>query len=448
MKKPIEEMFLYKINYYFCRIFLTSLISHGLFAFFLGCFFTLGLTLSAHVVYLIYFLMMYPAYYLSAHYLAERKVGWRKEKIKRSCFIVALFQLDEVIITSVDRTHHDYIIRAMRKGYDVICEKPLTIDEEKAQEIITVQKQTGRNLRVTFNYRYAPYHTKIKELLEKDIIGDVFSIHFEWLLNTQHGADYFRRWHRNKHNSGGLLVHKSTHHFDLVNFWLSSQPKKVFAFGGLNFYGMHNAEKRGVETFYSRCYGSELAKNDPFAIDLSANEELREMYLEAEEDSGYIRDRSVFSDDISIEDTLGVTVKYETGTILTYSLNAYMPWEGFNVSFNGSKGRIEMKVIEKSYINAGGDKKDEGAAVLQSIQVYPMFGKPYEVIVEQEAGGHGGGDPRLLDDLFGEVKEEDPWNRAATHVDGILSILTGIAANHSIASGKAVAIDELVNFKE
>ena len=357
-------------------------------------------------------------------------------------------QPDEVIITSVDRTHHDYIIRAMRKGYDVICEKPLTIDEEKAQEIITVQKQTGRNLRVTFNYRYAPYHTKIKELLEKDIIGDVFSIHFEWLLNTQHGADYFRRWHRNKHNSGGLLVHKSTHHFDLVNFWLSSQPKKVFAFGELNFYGMHNAEKRGVETFYSRCYGSELAKNDPFAIDLSANEELREMYLEAEEDSGYIRDRSVFSDDISIEDTLGVTVKYETGTILTYSLNAYMPWEGFNVSFNGSKGRIEMKVIEKSYINAGGDKTDEGAAVLQSIQLYPMFGEPYEVIVEQEAGGHGGGDPRLLDDLFGEVKEEDPWNRAATHVDGILSILTGIAANHSIASGKAVAIDELVNFKE
>lgn len=172
------------------------------------------------------------------------------------------------------------------------------------------------------------------------------------------------------------------------------------------------------------------------------------MYLEAEEDSGYIRDRSVFSDDISIEDTLGVTVKYETGTILTYSLNAYMPWEGFNVSFNGSKGRIEMKVIEKSYINAGGDKTDEGAAVLQSIQLYPMFGEPYEVIVEQEAGGHGGGDPRLLDDLFGEAKEEDPWNRAATHVDGILSILTGIAANHSIASGKAVAIDELVSFKE
>lgn len=63
---------------------------------------------------------------------------------------------------------------------------------------------------------------------------------------------------------------------------MNSRPQKVFAFGGLNFYGMHNAEKRGVEIFYSRCYGSELAKADPFAIDLSANEELREMYLEAE----------------------------------------------------------------------------------------------------------------------------------------------------------------------
>lgn len=92
MKKPIEEMFLYKLNYYFCRIFLTSLISNALFALVLGCLFTLGLVLSARVVYLIYFLMMYPSYYLSVHYLAEKKVCWRKEKIKRLCFIITLFR--------------------------------------------------------------------------------------------------------------------------------------------------------------------------------------------------------------------------------------------------------------------------------------------------------------------------------------------------------------------
>lgn len=352
---------------------------------------------------------------------------------------------DAVIVTSVDRTHHDYIIRAMEKGYDVISEKPMTIDEEKAQAIIDTQKRTGKSLRITFNYRYAPHNTKVRELIRDGVIGDVFSVHFEWLLNTQHGADYFRRWHRNKYNSGGLLVHKSTHHFDLVNFWIDSKPKTVFAFGELNFYGMKNAEKRGVTDFYYRCHGSEAAKDDPFAIDLESNDELRELYLKAEEDSGYIRDRSVFADDISIEDTMGVTVKYKNGAILTYSLNAYMPWEGFHVVFNGSKGRIEMKAVEKSYINAGGDKADEGALTGKSLMVYPMFGKPYEVDVTEGIGGHGGGDPVLLNDIFGNP-EPDPFHRAASHIDGAMSILTGVAANKSIASGMPVEIDSLVKF--
>ena len=352
---------------------------------------------------------------------------------------------DYVIVTSVDRNHHDYIVRSMEKGYDVITEKPMTIDEEKTQLILDTQKRTGKSLRVTFNYRYSPHNTKIRELIRDGVIGDVFSIHFEWLLNTQHGADYFRRWHRNKKNSGGLLVHKSTHHFDLVNFWLGSYPQRVFAFGDLNFYGMANAEKRGVTDFYHRCYGNEAAKNDHFAIDLESNEELREIYLNAEADSGYIRDRSVFSDDISIEDTMGVTVKYKNGAILTYSLNAYMPWEGFVIAINGSKGRIEVKVVEQSYINAGGDKANEGALKTKSIQVHPMFGAPYEVPVEEKEGGHGGGDPVLLNDIFG-VPEEDPFNRAASHIDGAMSILTGIAANKSIASGMPVDVNSLVKF--
>lgn len=351
---------------------------------------------------------------------------------------------DYVIVTTVDRSHHDYIIRSMEKGYDVISEKPMTIDEEKAQAIIDTQKRTGRSLRVTFNYRYAPHNTKIRELIADGVIGDVFSIHFEWLLNTEHGADYFRRWHRNKVNSGGLLVHKSTHHFDLVNFWINSYPKTVFAFGDLNFYGMKNAEKRGVKNFYYRSTGSEAAKDDPFAIDLNASEDLRELYLKAEGDSGYIRDRSVFSDDISIEDTLGVTVKYNSGTILTYSLNAYMPWEGFNVNINGSNGRIEMKVVEKSYINGGGDKADEGALKIKSVKVFPMFAEPYEVEIIEKEGGHGGGDPVMLNDIFG-VPEEDPYNRAASHIDGTMSILTGVAGNKSIASGMPVNIKDLID---
>lgn len=352
---------------------------------------------------------------------------------------------DAVIVTSVDRTHHTYIIRALELGCDVITEKPMTVDEEKCQEILDAVERTGKQVRVTFNYRYAPHHTKARELIASGIIGDVTSIHFEWLLNTQHGADYFRRWHRDKRNSGGLLVHKSTHHFDLVNFWIGSQPDTVFAMGDLLFYGRENAENRGVTKFYDRATGHPNAQDDPFALPLDQNEHLKAMYLDAEAEDGYKRDQSVFGEGISIEDTMSVLVKYKNKAQLTYSLNAYLPWEGYNIAFNGTKGRIEMKIVEQSYVNSGGDKALEGAVKGVSILVFPMFGEPYKVEFETGEGGHGGGDPVLLNDIFG-VPVHDEFNRAANHIDGARSILTGIAANKSIRTGQLVKVDELVTF--
>ncbi|OAS89199.1 MULTISPECIES: Gfo/Idh/MocA family oxidoreductase [Metabacillus] len=352
---------------------------------------------------------------------------------------------DTVIVTSVDRTHHTYIIKALELGCDVITEKPMTTDAEKCQAIIDAVKKTGREVRVSFNYRYAPHNTKIRELIKDGVIGEVFSVNFEWALNTQHGADYFRRWHRDKRNSGGLLVHKSTHHFDLVNFWLGTTPETVYALGGLRFYGRENAESRGVTNFYQRAHGSEVAKNDPFAINLEENKHLKAMYLDAEKEDGYQRDQSVFGDGINIEDTLGVMVHYKNKAILNYSLNAYLPWEGYIVSFNGSKGRIEVHVREQSYINSGGNKEDEGRLEEKSITVMPMFSESYEVEIEEGEGGHGGGDPILLQDLFG-TPLEDEFNRAASHVDGAMSILTGIAGNISLNTGQPVKVDGLVKF--
>lgn len=370
---------------------------------------------------------------------------------------VALYDADEfdkmieeqkpdcVIVTSIDRTHHKYIIRAMELGCDVVSEKPMTVDNVKCQEIIDAVKRTGRKLRVSFNYRYAPHNSKVRELIMDGVIGDVKQVHFEWFLNTSHGADYFRRWHRDKRNSGGLLVHKSTHHFDLVNFWLGTKPKQVFAYGDLMFYGRENAENRGVTKFYTRVHGSENAKGDPFALVMEGNENLENLYLNAEKDDGYIRDQSVFGDGISIEDTMNVLVKYESGATMSYSLNAYSPKEGFRVVFTGTKGRMELDVSEFVYVNGAGQKELEGATKNKSIIVYPMFDEAYEVDIEEMKGGHGGGDPILLNDIFG-TPEPDPLNRAASHIDGAMSILTGIAANKSIATGMPVDIKPLVEF--
>ena len=126
----------------------------------------------------------------------------------------------------------------------------------------------GRKCRVTFNYRYAAAGTQLKDLLMSGVIGEVRSVDFHWLLNTSHGADYFRRWHRQKANSGGLQVHKATHHFDLINWWLSSVPEQVYALGGRNFYTPHTAERMGLGNRAERCLGCPEPIHCPFYFDL------------------------------------------------------------------------------------------------------------------------------------------------------------------------------------
>lgn len=362
---------------------------------------------------------------------------------------------DTVIVTTIDRAHHKYICRAMELGCDVICEKPMTIDEEKCQQIIDTKKKTGKNLVVTFNYRYSPRNTKVKEIINSGTVGEITSIHFEWLLDTSHGADYFRRWHRDKRNSGGLMVHKSTHHFDLVNWWISSFPKTVFAMGDLRFYGRANAESRGITEFYSRARGSEIAKKDPFALKVTEKDErIMGLYYNAEHEDGYYRDQNVFGDGISIEDNMAVMVRYENKVILNYSLNAHAPWEGYRVMFNGTKGRLEYNVIETPYrtldqdedFNTFGERDEEPDMELLKVPEIifrPHWDKPYEITYVKGEGGHGGGDPILLGDLF-RGGREDTLGHAAGFEDGAKSILIGIAANKSMASGIPVKVSELV----
>ncbi|GAB3409096.1 Gfo/Idh/MocA family oxidoreductase [Flindersiella endophytica] len=370
--------------------------------------------------------------------------------------MIAKQSVDTVIVTSMDRTHDHYIVAGLENGCDVISEKPLTTDAAKCQRILDAQATTGRNLTVSFNYRYAPRNSKVKELLQSGAIGDIISVHFEWLLDTRHGADYFRRWHRDKRNSGGLMIHKASHHFDLVNWWLGATPETVFGFGDLRFYGRDNAERRGQPVRSYRSHGTPGLADDPWAIDLESDPRLKALYLDAEHEDGYIRDRNVFTDGISIEDDMSVLVRYATGATMTYHLTAYSPWEGYRVMFNGTKGRLELNVEERSYVSGSRNdpnKSEEAAKKRPPIDqaqlvLRPLWDVPEVVEVEQGSGGHGGGDRRLLEDLFGdkEQAEPDPIARAATHVDGAYAMLVGAAANKSFASGLPVRINDLVRF--
>ncbi|MFA7229475.1 MAG: Gfo/Idh/MocA family oxidoreductase, partial [Melioribacteraceae bacterium] len=261
---------------------------------------------------------------------------------------------DTVIVTTVDSSHHIYIIRAMELGCDVITEKPMTNTDEKCRLIIEAQKKYGKKITVSFNYRYSPARTQVKDLLMGGTIGDILSVDFHWMLNTHHGADYFRRWHGLKKFSNGLLLHKSTHHFDLINWWLSAVPVSVSAMGKKEFYTPEMAKRLGLSGYHERCHTCPEKNKCGFELDLSANKRLKALYLDNEQYDGYFRDRCVFRPEIDIEDTMNVMVKYSNNATMSYSLNAFNSWEGYYVIFNGTRGRIEHKIEEKIYVAGDG----------------------------------------------------------------------------------------------
>jgi predicted dehydrogenase len=264
-------------------------------------------------------------------------------------------------------------------------------------------------------------------------------------LDTRHGADYFRRWHRNKRNSGGLLVHKATHHFDLVNWWLSTVPEVVYASGTRNFYRPETAERYGLTRRGERCLDCPEAGRCPFYMDMRAYSGLRRTYLENEQYDGYLRDKCVFSAEIDIEDTIDVTVTYRSGARMSYSLHAFMPWEGYIVVFNGSKGRLEHVCMETVYLSGDGSVPGELRPEGTKIRVYPLFQSGHEVETWKSRGGHGGADPIMIETLFAAEPPEDKYQRAADQRAGAWSILTGVAANRSIERGQSVRITELVH---
>ncbi len=351
---------------------------------------------------------------------------------------------DAVIITSKDCTHDYYAIKAMEAGCDVISEKPLTTDETKFRQIHDCMRRTGKNVTVTFNCRFDPFFVKIKEILKSGVLGDILSVHYEWLLDTTHGASYFRRWHRERKNSGSLLIHKSTHHFDLLNWFLEQDPVKVNAFGTRRFYGPTRINRS------ERCLTCPYKGQCEYYYDIDKSEFDRLMYHGCEDVDGYFRDGCVFSENVDIEDSVSLNIRYSGGTVVSYSLTTHSPYEGPKIVFNGREGRLEASAC---YSVTEGKK-------IWEIKLYTRFsdvitynfdsrGMKAKSNVHSASSGdavygkaHNGSDDIMREMLFrGGYK--DPLAQIADIKAAAMSIGIGIAANKSMAEDRAVEISDL-----
>lgn len=338
---------------------------------------------------------------------------------------------DLVAITTVDAYHAEYIIRALDLGIDVITEKPMTIDEQQTQAVIDAEKRNKRKIIVGHNMRFAPAHVRIKELLLSKPVGPIRSVDFHWYLDTSHGTDYFRRWHGIKAKSGSLWVHKATHHFDFVNWLLEAEPVQVQAYGAIERYGKAGKFRS------TNCRPCTHKGECSFYWDMTKSASAMRLYGgDVEKVDGYLRDACVFRPEITTYDTMTATVKYSNDVIMSYSLNAYLPVEGFAMAFNGDGGRIEIR----SYGGQPFPVEDE-----MEVYVIKAFGQRTKIDVPTVAGEHGGADDALRNLIFRRPQVADhlriPDSRA-----GAMSALTGIAARRSCEENRPIAISDLVTF--
>jgi predicted dehydrogenase len=355
---------------------------------------------------------------------------------------------DVVMIATNDASHADYVIQTLEARKRAICEKPLAITLDQARRLLETVDRTKSNCAypslVTHNMRYEPSVLQIKGMIDTGTIGEVLHITYNENLDRHHGADYFRRWHRFKSNSGGLLIQKGCHHFDVLNWLAGSRPRRVIARGGLHVYGKNGSFRS------ERCTGCSFKSECNYYANLETWAQAsieNTLYATAESESGYFRDGCVFDERINIEDHMNVLYDYENGIEVTYSLTAFSSIESWRIEVEGTSGRIVFEHIYPTdwppgnYVVPGLDAYESRRFTLYSYHqgVRDIPTDDWEEDWEAECA-------TMLPDLFARPLDAPLTDRQASLEDGVWAVLVGIGANISIeTNSRPVALSSLLS---
>ena len=333
------------------------------------------------------------------------------------------------IITTSDFTHADYIVQCLDRKISCLVEKPLCINAEQCQAIWDAQKRNPEFYAVPMhNSRYHNAARSTRKLVKDGAIGEVRSILYQEKLDHFHGSSYFRRWNRHKDFSGGLQIHKSSHHFDRINFLLNRRPLWVCASGCQTAYGPAKHDSKA-----KNCSNCPEADSCEFFLDYHKNKVYEQLY--GGNKHLYTPDQCVYDKEADIEDFFNVFVMYEGGIPMNYTLAACCAYEGEDLMIEGTTGRLEMcRHAFRRPESRGGD-----ALTLRKenrLNIY-RFGQneveTFNADDDIKNSDHGGCDELIYRDLFADGKSE----MLASLEDGIYAVLIGAAANVSIANNGA-----------
>ena len=358
--------------------------------------------------------------------------------------MVAEAEPEAVIIAGPDDTHELYAVAALERGIDVIVEKPMTSTAAGAKRVLDAEAASTASVRVTHNLRYTARHRLIKKLLADGAVGAPLQVSLDYFVDIRHGASYFLRWNRERARSGGLSIHKSTHHIDLVNWWLGKEPTSVYALGGRAYYGPDSPHQprgddgqplppeslRSVDPYYLAQQGSGMFHDDAIA----ARRGLYDLPYHHAYPAG--RDDYLYDAGIDIEDHYSALVAYP-GAALSYTINFSAPWEGYRLTISGTHGQLE------AFTGRHPDGTPFDGPI--EVRIRPLFGEAETMTVERVLGGHEGADPLLRSDLFVAVSDESSeLGLTATSREGAVAVAAGEAIWRSIETGRPWTIEELL----
>jgi predicted dehydrogenase len=337
---------------------------------------------------------------------------------------------DAIIITTPDNLHYGPCMQALKMGYDVLLEKPISPSEKECRDILQLAKKNGRIVAVCHVLRYAPYFVKLRELMNSGAIGEVISMqHLEPIGHVHMSHSYVRgNWHNSKQTTPIILA-KSCHDLDILKWMINKPSQKIQAFGDLKWFRKENAPEGSTE----RCAdGCKVEAECPYSAQrIYYRDRMRLHVFDMPEDKNQHAEhiaeklkttnygRCVYRMENDQPDHYICNIQFADSVTASFSMEAFTSYEGRRTRVMGSMGDIVG---------------DMNSFVLTDFRT----GKKTEW--KQESDGHGGGDWRLVADWIQAVDQQNPALLTSTIDASIESHVMGFAAEKSRKENKVIEI--------
>ena len=348
---------------------------------------------------------------------------------------------DAMIICSQDQQHIPHALPALKKGYHVLLEKPISPSREECNLLHRVATQENRKVVVCHVLRYAPIYRKIKEVLDSGVLGQLMNIMSLENVAYWHQAHSFVRGNWRKcEESAPMILAKSCHDMDLMVWLTGRKCNWVSSFGSLGHFKPECAPAGAAKRCLDGCkakancpYDAEkiyltnpatglLAGKTGWPCNILAVEPTEESIRKAIAEGPY--GRCVYYCDNDVVDHQVVNLEMEGGLTVSFTMSAFMADTGRYTKFMGTHGHMVADMDANT------------------VTVTPFCGETvvYDIGKASQSSGHGGGDARLVESFLAYINGENPPN-ITTLEDSLESHYICMAAEASrLAGGQAVNV--------